>query len=89
MIEVFKTNVAHEDQALMLLEQMHMTFPGYKINFDLEDCDKILRVESPFERINPSSWIELLRSYGFECETLPDNPPKNIMMRRLTLQTTE
>ncbi len=72
MIEVFKTNVAHDDEALILLEQMRTTFPGYKINFDLDDCDRILRIESPFERIDPSLWIELLRSNGFDGETLPD-----------------
>ena len=46
MVEVFKTNVHDVDQVNLLLNQIHNTFKGYKANFDLEDCDKILRIVS-------------------------------------------
>jgi hypothetical protein len=43
MIEVFKTNVTEKENADSLLEQLHKV--NYKANFDLEDCDRILRIE--------------------------------------------
>lgn len=45
MIEVFKTNVQDKHQAEMLLEKIHATFYPCSANFDLEDCDNILRVK--------------------------------------------
>ena len=44
MIEVFKTNV-NSTSAQTLLAELQIHFPSCKINFDLEDCDRILRVE--------------------------------------------
>jgi hypothetical protein len=45
-IEVFKTNVVKKQAAKMILKEIGIQQPKYKCNFDLEDCDKILRVES-------------------------------------------
>jgi hypothetical protein len=45
MVEVFKTNVQKKAQGKMLLSILSETFPSLKINFDLSDCDKVLRVE--------------------------------------------
>ena len=45
MVEVFRTNVKQRDHANILISQIHKAFPDYKANFDLEDCDKILRVD--------------------------------------------
>jgi len=39
-------------------------------NFDLEDCDKILRVET--EKVTPETVITLLKSQGFECSELSE-----------------
>ena len=75
MVEVFKTNVQHRDQAEMLIEQIHQIFVDYKANFDLDDCDRILRVESAGKLVHSSPVIELLKYYGFEAEVLPDDVP--------------
>lgn len=72
MVEVFKTNVCDRNDALSLIEKMKERTPVYKVNFDLLDKDKILRIESHSEVINPSQIIELLRALGFEAEILPD-----------------
>lgn len=72
MVEVFKTNVRERRHAKMLIGRIHETFSDYKANFDLDDCDKILRVKSEREFIPPLSLINLLRDYGFEAEVLPD-----------------
>jgi hypothetical protein len=45
MVEVFKTSVQKKEQSKMLLCILSEAFPSFKINFDLSDCDKVLRVE--------------------------------------------
>lgn len=46
MVEIFKTNIESDQEAAEILNALQFAFPDYKMNFDLEDCDKILRVES-------------------------------------------
>ncbi len=72
MIEVFKTNVKEQSQANFLLEQIHKTFEGHEANFDLEDCDKILRVRYTEGLIQTCSLIQLLNNFGFCAEILSD-----------------
>jgi hypothetical protein len=71
MVEVFKTNVSDIDQAKFITSRIKKTFVTYHINFDLDDCDKILRVESQ-DGIQSTSLIELLRDFGIQAEVLPD-----------------
>ena len=73
MIEVFKTNVKENSHANLLIDQIHKTFKGHKANFDLEDCDKILRVKYPEGLIEPALLIQLLNDFGFYAEVLCDN----------------
>ncbi|AHM62765.1 hypothetical protein D770_22590 [Flammeovirgaceae bacterium 311] len=75
MVEVFKTNVSSPDQANRLLVQIHNTFIHYRANFDLWDCDHILRVKSTNGSIQPLPLILLLKKNGFRAEVLPDDPP--------------
>jgi hypothetical protein len=72
MIEVFKTNVENQVQANLLMNQIHQTYSDYKANFDLEDCDKILRVASSIDFICADCLINLLQAHGFQAEVLPD-----------------
>lgn len=69
MIEVFKTNVQEMEQSKMIVVKLLEHFPNSIINFDLEDCDKILRVHAA--SISNHHIIELLNSYGYHCEPLP------------------
>lgn len=71
MIEVFKTNVENCDQAMMLLANIHENFAGYKANFDLQDCDKILRVQS-VAGVESNGLINFLKNLGFHAEVLTD-----------------
>jgi hypothetical protein len=71
MIEVFKTNVENHDQAIMLLDRIHQAFADYKANFDLQDCDKILRVKSS-AHVQADCLINVLKDFGFHAEVLPD-----------------
>ncbi|MBP9926054.1 MAG: hypothetical protein KBF45_08660 [Cyclobacteriaceae bacterium] len=46
MVEIFKTHISKKNVARTLVKSLSMQFPDYKINIDLADCDKVLRVES-------------------------------------------
>ena len=68
MIEVFKTNVQEIVQAKKIVTILLAHFPDNKINFDLHDCDKILRVEGRSfcaEKIKT-----LVMENGFSCDVL-------------------
>ena len=73
MVEVFKTNVNDSDHATMLIDQIHKNFIDYEANFDLGDCDKILRVRGA-GLVQSSLLINLLKDFGFDAEVLPDEP---------------
>lgn len=68
MVEIFKTDVNKKEQANILLMLLSRDYPAFSMNFDLHDCDNILRVEG--NDINPNKIIQLLRSKGHECEVL-------------------
>lgn len=72
MIEVFKTDVKDRAFASLLIEQIHKTYTGYTANFDLDDCDNILRVKSVSGNVQADPLILLLEEYGFKAEVLPD-----------------
>jgi len=65
MVEVFKTNVKYQSQAQCLLTLLRQYFPKSQVNFDLDDCDKILRIQG--DEFCPVKIAELLRTNGFEC----------------------
>ena len=66
MIEIFKTNVEEMTQAKRLIDLLLGHFPGHKINFDLHDCDKILRVEG--KNLIPEKIMGLVKESGFNCK---------------------
>ena len=68
MVEVFKTNVEEAEEAGLLIHILIQQFPGCKINFDLEDCDKILRIEGNDVRTNKI--IHLLKDKNYSCVLL-------------------
>jgi len=68
MVEVFKTNVQQLELAEQLASIIRRRLAFCKINFDLEDCDKILRVEG--EQICVETVIGILSTHGLECEVL-------------------
>ncbi|WP_316765489.1 hypothetical protein [Pedobacter frigiditerrae] len=83
MVEVFKTDVSNCDDAERLIAQILLNFPNYKVNFDLEDCDLILRVQSFNESIIPQPIISILRHNGFYAEILEDDfqPDAGVLSR--------
>ncbi len=68
MIEVFKTNVQMISDSIHIIDIMNRLFPNYKVNFDLEDCDKILRVEG--DTVASKSIVDCLNHLGYKCVAL-------------------
>ncbi len=77
MVEVFKTNVTEPFHAEILLRLIHTSFNDNSASFDLEDSDKILRVESS-NTIDVNKLIKMLHDLGFEIEVLPDELPSHL-----------
>ena len=68
MVEVFKTNVRSTRKAKLIIQKLAEEFPNHKINFDLSDCDKVLRVEG--NNLEALPIMILVKEYGFMCEIL-------------------
>ena len=68
IVEVFKTSILYQQQANQVLELLTREYPAFRINMDLSDCDKILRVEG--NHVRPEKIIELVASRGYECYVL-------------------
>lgn len=76
MIEVFKTDVDDSKYASILVEHIHRIFYGYEANFDLQDCDRILRVKNLKGMVNSERLIQMLNNFGFHAEVLQDECPR-------------
>ncbi|HEY6435369.1 MAG TPA: hypothetical protein VIY47_02175 [Ignavibacteriaceae bacterium] len=72
-IEVFKTNITNSQQAKCLIAAIRVAFPCYRVNVDLDDCDKILRVVSATEDIQTTCFTEWLKGFGCIAQALPDD----------------
>lgn len=67
-VEVFRTNVQDLRISFQIVQRLQLQFPDSSINFDLEDCDRILRIEG--RMINNVEVIRLLNACGYFCEAL-------------------
>jgi hypothetical protein len=70
MIYVFKTSVKNKKHIRQLSPFLNGLLQQSKWNFDLEDCDKILRIDS-LKEISETV-TQLLQHNGFDCEELTD-----------------
>ncbi|MUH35256.1 hypothetical protein D9O36_05335 [Zobellia amurskyensis] len=68
MILVFKTSVQTKTQIKRLKPHLDNLLSESTWNFDLEDCDNILRIES--KNTLETTVIELLKNQNFDCEEL-------------------
>jgi len=68
MVEVFKTNVRSTRKAKLIVQKLAEEFPNHKINFDLSDCDRILRVQG--NNILEGKIISIVTSLNYNCEVL-------------------
>jgi len=70
MIVVFKTDVASKRDAKLILSHYRIFLPDWKINFDLDDCDKILRIDSGKEVVQVEQIKNTLTKFGCTAELL-------------------
>lgn len=75
MIEVFKTDVNDRDSARRLIDRIHSTFEYCEANFDLEDCDRILRVKGIRSEREVFTILGLVKEQGCDAQILPDDYP--------------
>jgi len=65
---VFKTNVTSK-RKVNKVKALLTSFPTIlQWNFDLEDCDKVLRIET--SGLHPATVESLLHTAGFSCREL-------------------
>jgi hypothetical protein len=70
-IEVFRTNIENLNGADRFKKELSVLYPSSKISFDLEDCDRILRIETHYD-INTNQIIALGHHLGVLIELLED-----------------
>ncbi|RZJ64559.1 MAG: hypothetical protein EOO50_15260 [Flavobacterium sp.] len=68
MVEVFRTNVDCRTNAHDMILRLLSLHPNSGITFDLEDCDRILRIENA--TLDCGQIISLMEAHGFSCEIL-------------------
>jgi hypothetical protein len=72
-LEIFRTTVTCPLAASALREQLLTGLPpGARVSFDLDDCDRVLRVHTPGQPLNVARVRATVRAQGYHCEPLPD-----------------
>lgn len=72
VVEIFKTDVTEAGLAARLIFKLRAKFGGCKFNFDLQDCDNILRAEGPQNHLQVQQIIEFLHGERQVCERIAD-----------------
>ena len=70
-IEVFCTNVETPVQATGIINAIRSGVNDVAVNFDLDDCDKILRVVGNND-VDCDLIVAIVAKHGFTCEVLSD-----------------
>lgn len=68
-VEVFKTNMDCPLRAQDALTGLQSLFPEYTLSFDLEDCDRILKVATAGS-IASDGILEFFRNRNYQIEVL-------------------
>lgn len=69
-IAVYKTDVTDRSKAKTIVDAIHRQCPDCEASFDLEDCDKVLRVESKNGKVEESEIRDIFKNYGYQLESL-------------------
>jgi len=67
MVEVFKTNIESVDEAGRIKELLMDHLPHCRINIDLEDRDKVLRIEGS---VSVDEVIAMIEHHNYQCQVL-------------------
>jgi len=70
MVEIFKTNVNNKRLANKVLKTLRAEMPACIFNFDLDDCDRILRAQSTGMPVEIDGIIGIVRGCCVEISLL-------------------
>lgn len=70
-VEVYKTDVDDKLKAERIINEIRRALPGSDPSFDLDDCDKVLRVENHSSGVDKSEVKRILNSHGHQLQVLP------------------
>lgn len=67
-VEVFRTNVSNVQSANKVLQVLSKVLPACEISFDLDDCDKVMRIAG--KEIKVDEILKRMNHLGYDCEIL-------------------
>lgn len=71
MVEVFDTNISNKGKAEKMKKAIYTRFPELKINFDLEEGQRIMRIEYN-DRLNYNEIEHISKRLGNKINILED-----------------
>lgn len=69
-IRIFRTNVQTNIQAKNVIAHLMLFYPRYRVNFDLNDEEKILRIETSEPEIEIKGVVKNVINMGYFCEII-------------------
>ena len=72
VVEIFRTNVSDASEANIITRNLRGHFPSCKITFDLDDCDRILRIEGRGCDIDITSILEIVKGHHYDIKLIMD-----------------
>ncbi len=72
MVEIFKTNVKSKRLAGKVLKSLQSHLPAFHFNFDLDDCDRILRVQTNGCPVECIKIIQIVKGHEIDISLLED-----------------
>jgi len=69
-VEIFKTNIQNNKDADKITTSLLSLYPIYLINFDLEDEENILRIETHKFEIKTDEIIKYIIKRGYSCKLI-------------------
>ncbi|GEP90275.1 hypothetical protein SAMN05660909_00116 [Chitinophaga terrae (ex Kim and Jung 2007)] len=69
MLGIFRTNIQTTKDKSDVIDAIVAQLPVTACSVDLEDCDKVLRIDSPVI-FAPETIINLVADLGFDCQIL-------------------
>lgn len=69
-IAVFKTDIKNNREAEIVTDAIQRQYPDSKPSIDLEDCDRVLRIERRNGNLNERLIIDIVKEAGFRIGKL-------------------
>jgi len=70
MVEIFRTDLRNGSEGNMAIAILQRLFPKFKISLDLEDPDRVLRVDSGESRVSTGSLQLEMATYGYSATAI-------------------